>query len=183
MPGREPIGIAARELSRGSDGRCDRVRPQRTSIGRGLGWIVVQYRRHRLRGCVTLEGAHSGEHFVEHSPEAEDVGTTVNCGPANLLGRHVAGCTDYSADPGGRSAGRHSSLVTSTVYVLGESKVEDFYPSLARDEDVVRLQVAVRNVLAVRGRQTAGDLNGVVDRPTMRERASRKNSVQTFAFQ
>ena len=66
---------------------------------------------------------------------------------------------------------------------LGETEVEDLHAAFAGDEDVVGLQVAMRDVFAVRGRQAVRGLDGVVDGLAMRERAAGEDGAQGLAFE
>ena len=54
-------------------------------------------------------------------------------------------------------------------FLLGKAEVENLHPSVARDEDVLGLQIAVHDAALVRGGQPARDLNRVVDRLERRE--------------
>src|SRR6266852_1239932 len=47
---------------------------------------------------------------------------------------------------------------------LRQSEIEQLYPAIAGDEDVLRLQIAMHNAFVVRCGQATGSLEGVVNR-------------------
>ena len=105
-------------------------------------------------------------HLVEHDAQREDVGPAVDGFAAHLLGRHV----DHRAG-GGASRG-HLSRVGLDLAVgqrlgreeLRDSEVEDLGVTAARDDDVRGLDVAVDDLLVVRGLERVGELDGEVER-------------------
>ena len=124
-----------------------------------LGWIFLQDRAECIGRRVAAERAMPGQHFVEHGTQREDVAPLIGGLTTNLLRRHVsdrpedgAGCRvlrDRAIDGGGRSDGRG---------VLRQAEVENLQASVARHEQVLRLQVAMDDSFFVRGGKTMGNL-------------------------
>ena len=84
--------------------------------------------------------------------------------PANLLRRHVPHRPDDDARD--REAGGGLGLVQSLesegplrLHELGEAEVEELHPAVARQEDVLGLQVAVDDAGGVGGREALRDLD------------------------
>src|SRR5205814_552281 len=65
---------------------------------------------------------------------------------------------------------------------LGETEVEDLHASIARDENVFRLKVAVDDALLVRGCETLRDTGGVFDGAAHGERAALQLLAQRLAL-
>src|SRR5712664_135121 len=107
-------------------------------------------------------GAHDGErvrpgeremaceHFMEDGPERVDVGARVAAPPADLLRRDVVGRTD-----GGREAvpGEPASRL-----VERDAEVDDLHLPRGRDQDVLWLQVAVHDSVAMHVLERLADL-------------------------
>ena len=167
-------GTAARGSSRGSAGRCARAPAETFWLReREIRRILLQDRRHRVRGRVAAERAPAREHLVEDRAEGEDVAARVG-----RLARGPARATCSRAFPArrrarcrrSRSAGwtcaagrlvRRGSLARPKSRILTR-------PSL-RDEDVLGLQVPVDDALLVRRREAVRDLGGVFDGSPRRE--------------
>ena len=66
---------------------------------------------------------------------------------------------------------------------LGETEVEDLHAPFARDEDVLRLQVAMDDALVVRRGEAARDLGRVVDRLARRQRRAVDPRAERLAFE
>ena len=66
---------------------------------------------------------------------------------------------------------------------LGEAEVEDLDAAVARDEEVLGLQVAVDDALLVRGGQAVRDLDRVVDRLARRQSAPPDARAQGLALE
>ena len=136
---------------------------------RDVGRILLEDRRHRFGGGVALERAASGEHLVEDAAQREDVGAMIAALPANLLGRHVTDRAEHDARFG---RGRNRGRVRRRERVRGlprQTEIEDLDRAVAADEHVVRLQIAMRDMLVMRGRQAAGYLGGDGDRLPRRQ--------------
>ena len=121
----------------------------------------------------------AGEHLVENRAEAEEVGPGVDGFAADLLRRHVAGRADHRPGLGlGRRAAGRCRLV-ARPRELGDAEVEDLDPPVARDEQVVGLQVAMDDA-ACRARRRAPPRSGARSRwpcaAAARHRCSRLRS-------
>ncbi len=102
-----------------------------------------------------LEGGLSAEHVIEEAAELVDVGALVPVRAVRLLGRHVGGRPDRLAAPG------HDRAVVE----LREPEVDDVGVAVRSDEDVVGLEVPVKDALLVRvldrARHVAHDLEAL----------------------
>ena len=160
---------------------------QRVVLVAGRRRVFLQDRVHRLDRRIGVERAAAGEHLVEHDAEREDVGAVIDGLAAHLLGRHVAHRAEHRARARQRTRmgeqGRLGLNRGARLGQLGEAEVEDLDAAVARDEDVVRLQVAVDDALLVRGGQAPGDLAGVVDGLPMRQRRGADARAQRIALE
>ncbi len=83
--------------------------------------------------------------------------------PLRLLRSHVARGTHDLAGPGAEHRGGHTRLRAHSrrhLGELGQAEVEDLGVPVLRDEDVLRLEVAVHDARLVRRLQRLGDLDG-----------------------
>src|ERR1043165_6461104 len=118
-----------------------------------------------------LSRAPAADHLVEDRAEGEDVGAGVDRLGGDLLGRHVAGRADDGAGRGEMPRGLVAVAARRHVLgELGEAEVEDLHAAVGRDEEVLRLEVAMDEPLFVRDGERPGDLDGVVDGLRQRER-------------
>jgi hypothetical protein len=88
-------------------------------------------------------------HLEQHRAHAEDVGAVIGRQPARLLRTEIADGLEHGAGRRVRGS-REGDRVE--VHQLGEAEVEDLEPLIARDEDVLRLQVAMDDAFVVCGR-------------------------------
>src|SRR5215203_1645763 len=91
--------------------------------------------------------------------------------PPRLLGRHVP----YRAEEGSwirlcDSRRRVRQTDVRRLDLCRQAEVEDLEPTVGRDEKVLGLDVAMRDPLVVRGRETGDDLARVLDGFTLRKR-------------
>ena len=98
----------------------------------------------------------------------------VRCLAVQLLRRHVARSADDDVGVGeclrrAFGADRADGIAFGQ---LGEPEIEDLGVAGAGDEDVLGLEVAVDDVVAVCRRQPVGDLGGVLDRLALRQAAA-----------
>jgi len=66
--------------------------------------------------------------------------------------------------------------------LLGQSEVENLYPTVPGDEDVVGLQIAMDDALVVRCGQTASHLHCVLGHAALRQRTGVHLFTQRLAF-
>ncbi|HEV8702079.1 MAG TPA: hypothetical protein VGV60_12470 [Candidatus Polarisedimenticolia bacterium] len=116
---------------------------------------------------------------------------------AHLLRRHVSDRSEDDAGPGldprrepgqrpvRRRAGATGKCGRRTLgpRQLRQAEIEDLDPAVARDEQVLRLQVAVDDPLLVSRRQPLGDLPGIVQRLAGGERAAGQPVAQRRPFE
>ena len=97
----------------------------------------------------------------ENAAERVHVGARVDRIAEELLGTHVLGRADH--EPALRQR-----VFLRIVHRLGDAEVDDlgdlFARAIARDDDVVGLEIAVDDAELVRGVQSVGDLAREVDR-------------------
>ncbi len=104
------------------------------------------------------EGGRPVEQLVEDTADGVGVGAAVDGLAPDLLGRHVGGRADDGVGPG---------QATGVDQQLGDPEVHHLDLADAGDVDVVRLQVAVDDLVAVSGadgrEQLLGDVERLVD--------------------
>ena len=102
-----------------------------------------------------------------------------------LLGRHIAGCAHRDSSVRQRLGGalRRDGIAGITLGQLGETEIEDLDVAVAGDEDVVRLQITVNYVSAVGGRETVGNLRGVIDGFAPRQVAAFDTAAESFTLE
>jgi hypothetical protein len=151
--------------------------------GHELRRILREDRRHRVGRRVAVERPLAAHHLVEHGAEREHVGARVHRLAAHLLGRHVADGPHHGARIGHRVRDARRSREIGAAGLARQSKVENLHLPVVEQKDVLRLQVAVNQALAVRRAESAGDLHGDIDRLANGNRrdASVRRRIQPFA--
>ena len=127
---------------------------------RELRRLLLQDRGHRLDRGVAPERPPAGEHLVEHGAEREDVRAVVDGLPAHLLRRHVPDRPQHACPARSRrdavgARRRRGSGRPGRCFARPKSRI---LTRPSREEEVLRLEVAVDDPLVVRGREPAGDL-------------------------
>ena len=112
-----------------------------------------------LDRCVARERDVAGEHLVQHDAERVEIGARIDGGAAGLLGREVL-----------RRADDRSRLGHLRRTRARDPEVGHLEAAVGADDDVVRLDVAVHDPVAVRERECAQDLARVLDRDRDRGR-------------
>src|ERR1700722_4640056 len=105
---------------------------------------------------VTIKRATAAEQFVEHDAKRKDVGADVRGLALGLLGRHVG------SGPHESSSQRLWQGLCSQLRGLNrlcQAEVQELY-SLACDQDICRLQVAVNDALVVSGFDGTANFQG-----------------------
>jgi hypothetical protein len=100
------------------------------------------------------------EQLVQRDAQREDVRAVIDRLPPHLLGRHVADRSHELPRPGRRRLRRLPAVAGQPIRDLRQAKVEQLQPPFARDEDVLRLDVAVDDPLRVGGGQPLRHLHG-----------------------
>ncbi len=148
--------------------------------------LLLEDRRHRLRGRVAVKRPRARECLVEDRTEGKDVRARVGGFAFHLLGRHVAESPhDHARLRRGRR-GRQVGLRTDGAVglrQLRETEVEDLDAAVFGDEQVFGFQVAVHDPLFVRRRQAARDLDRVVRGLAHRQRPARHSRPKRFALE
>ena len=130
--------------------------------------LAVELRRLRVQNGVhgfdaggSLERAASGEHFVKHGAEAENVGAWVDGFGSHLFGRHVSG----RAKHGARLGERHGCGVFARCSwsLFSQPEIEDLHLARARDHDIFGLEIAVHDPECVRRSHAIRNLAGEID--------------------
>ena len=133
---------------------------------------------------TALERPFASEHFIKHAPEAEDIRARIRRLAASLFGRHVRRRAHDYADAGGGSLGGAS---TGPGFMsrgdLGQAEIQNFDAAVFGDEQVVGLDVAVGDALAVRRGETGSDLFAVVHGPADAQFSGLQAAAERFAFQ
>ena len=115
----------------------------------------------------------AGNHLVEDEAERKDVGPRVGRQPAHLFRRHVADGPHDRADGSDRTGdiGRRGHLPR-------EAEIENLDATVARDEEVLGLDVSMDDALFVGCCETARDLHGECDGAANRKGATREPAPQ-----
>jgi hypothetical protein len=149
-----------------------------------LGRFFLQNRAHRVGGRGAVERPLARQHFVENRAQAENVGARVERLAPDLLRRHVSRRSHHQARFCAAVGGSHQVFRTRIhLGEFGQPEVENLQPPIFRDEQVLRLQVAVQNSFFVRCRQPVGHLHGIVKRLALGNRPALEPVAQGFAFQ
>ncbi len=119
-----------------------------------------------------LNGPLAAQQLVEDHAEREQVAPRIERPPLDLLGRHVRHrADDHPEVRDRRLRGGKTVLAELGAADASEPEVEHLHAALARHHHVARLQVAVRDVLLVRGRQRVGELQRELEKPRERQSA------------
>ena len=124
------------------------VRLHRRDVGR----LFVENGAHRFDEGRPLKRMPAGHQLVQHRTEREDVGAMVGRLCPHLLRRHVTRRAEHHARGGPDVARRVHIRVGFSKF--GKTKIENLDAIVCRDEDVFRLQIAVRDVAVVGCRET-----------------------------
>ena len=122
---------------------------------------------HGIERRIALERQLAGRHFIEDDAQGEDIAPRVEAPAPRLLGAHVAQRSQdragnglglfHGQGPGRRRSGGVASL-GARIHQLGQPEVQDLGVAVARDHDIIRLDIPVDDARAVRPGQAFGDL-------------------------
>ena len=135
--------------------------------------IVADDGRHFLDVAGPLERTTPAQHLVDDDAERELVAAKVHGPAGRLLGRHVPDRAEDHPGVCGRGVADRLGLRMrgGRRRPLRDAEVEDLHVPVGGQEDVLGLEIAVRDAAGVRGGEAAGDLPGQVQRPPEAERA------------
>jgi hypothetical protein len=138
--------------------------------------------RQRLDRRLFLEGPLAGRHLVKDRAARELVAAEVDRAALGLLGRHVADRAHQHA--GARRGLRRRVRREQRVGLvqLREAEVEDLDEVVARDHQVLGLQVAVDDPDAVGARESFRCLRGEAERPLREHRPRVQQRAQRVAL-
>ena len=172
--GRSSGSFARQRITRSASGAGTSARS--SAIGCGASPMCAASIR-----CAVRSGEQrlAGEQLVRHRAERVDVGAVIDVRVAGgLLGRHVRRRADRRADLRER---RGSGVGARRADRLRDAEVGDDRRA-AREQHVVRLDVAVHDAALVRVRQRLRDVVQDADDFGDRERSAREPRAQRFAF-
>ena len=110
---------------------------------------------------LAAERARSGQHFVQHAPEREDVRTLVDDGAPCLLWRHVGGSAHHDAcvrQPGTCRPVASICVLFRRRQNLRESEIENLHLAIRLQHDVGRLEIAMDDAPVVGGFESVRDV-------------------------
>ena len=128
----------------------------------------------RVDERLRFERPHARDRFVQDAAERKHVGARIDRTAGDLLRRHVAGrAEDFAvlrerAERGRVGADRIPSAIG--VDQFRQSEIDDLRIPLGRDDDVLRLEVAMDDAGGVRLAEAVRDLRQELDRAAERER-------------
>ena len=141
-----------------------RQRRFRVHFGQGR-MIVSDDGRHLLDVAGPLERATPAQHLVDDDAERELVAAKVHCPARGLLRRHVADRAEDHAGVGRRGVGERLGLRRRCRlrHPLRDPEVEDLHVAVRGQEDVLGLEIAVRDAAGMCRGEAAGKLSRHVD--------------------
>ena len=136
----------------------------------GANGVRIRDEGEDLRDGRSRERRRSHDHLVEHDAERPDVAAGIGRVATRMLRTHVP---DRPARRRAfaRGAGQRR-----------DPEVEQLHETIARDEDVLRLHIAVHEPRLVRRRQTRGHLACDLERVARKERATGESVAERLAF-
>ena len=145
--------------------------------------VFMEHRGHRLDGRVAGEGPPARQHLVEDHAKGEQVRALVDGASGHLLRRHICHGADHGAHGGPRPGRELVEPLAFRLHELRDAEVEDLHAPIARDEEVVGLEVAVDDALAMCDGQSTRGLRGQVDDALGAERAALQSLAQGLALE
>ena len=116
--------------------------------------LVLKNRRDQAGFTLGLESPASGDHFIDHGTEGEDVAARIRLFALELFRRHVLQRADNRSLPGERCRnGLHPGSACGCAHAaladLRQAKVQNLR-AVFREHDVARLEIAMSNPGAMR---------------------------------
>ena len=138
------VALGRRDAQAAAD---DRVERRDRQLARERGRTPFHHAREHDRG-VRSERMLAGRELPGDDAEGEEIGAAVDVAAAQLLGRHVAGCSRRGAGLGQPRDGANVGIGDAR-----EAEIEDLDVTVGAADEVLRLQVAVNDVAGVGGRR------------------------------
>ena len=145
--------------------------------------VVMQDRVHGVGGGAPPERRESGQHLVEHRPQTEDVRAMVDAKAARLFGRHVPDGPHHRRSRLAVDRDRLGGARQVPAKEFCEAEVENLDPAVRRDEQVFGFDVPMHDAVFVAGRETTGDLDGIVSGLAGRQRPPAHPFPERLAFE
>ncbi len=144
--------------------------------------VLAQNGGHQLHARGPFEGRPPGQTFVQHQAEAEDIAACVHRFAAHLFRRHVTRSPEHRARHRAREQLGLIAARSAPRHLFGQSEIEDLGAPVARQHDVLRLEIAVYDCPSVRCRQRIGHLSGDLHHAALRQSAAFQQVAQSLAF-
>ena len=104
--------------------------------------------------------------------------------PTYLFRRHVGGRAHDDPRRSMRTGKSYSFRIVDRILCqLRQTKIQNLDSPIFRDENILRLQIAVDDSLLMCRRQPVCDMHSVVESLALRQHASVQHLAQAFAFQ
>ncbi len=104
----------------------------------------------RVSAAVLCKGALTGHHLKKHAAEREEITPGIDLLATDLLRRHVPdGPHNHAGIGQGRVVRLRRGLHRKGRFYPRQAEVEDFDPAVGGQEEVLRLQIPVGNILVV----------------------------------
>ena len=131
-----------------------------------------------------MKGPFAGEHLVQDCAESKNIRPRIGRLASHLLRRHVTGSAHDQAGFGHTMDGRCIRTAHGLrPSQLGQAEVQNLHSSVAGEEEVFRLQVAMHDALLVSSRQSPRHLQPVFNRLTNGKRAIPQTLAQRLSLQ
>jgi len=153
------------------DGRVDAARQRRRQFRR-VGRTFADLFQRQRNGGVAVKGGFTGEHLVEGQAVSVDIDAMVEGLAFSLFRRHVSGRSHHAPGHGGIVGVRSR-----------DAEVHHLEVAIGRDHDVLRLEVAMHDGLAVRFAEAVRQLPREFDRaPAIQAALALQETAQAFSL-
>ena len=146
--------------------------------------ILVEDRRHRLRCRVTGKRATTRQELVEDSAKRKQIRAGLHGQSTHLFRRHVADGAEHDTRlRRRRRRGERTRCRGLVLRQLRQAEVENLDPVVSGDEDVLGLEIAVRDPFLVRRREAVRDGERQLNRFANRDRGRIHPFPKGLAFE
>jgi len=128
-----------------------------------------------------LERGKPGDHFVEHRSEGKLVRTKIDFAAGHLLRRHVADGAHHRSMLGD-SGGRIRTPGVVELKKFRQTEIQHLGRTVARNHQVLRLEIAMNDANLVRFGETVGNLRRDCDRLAKWNRARGEQRTHRFSI-